>query len=125
MERDKWKSHSRCSWYGNRWNDHWNRKIFKKKNPDIKIIGVDSIGSIYYEYFKTGKYKNALKTWKMEGIGEDFIPKTMDFSIVDQVIPVSDKQAFLTARELAKSEGILSGGTSGAALYAAQKLVKN
>ncbi|MEK7495008.1 MAG: cysteine synthase family protein [Patescibacteria group bacterium] len=99
-------------------------RFLKKKNPDIKIIGVDSIGSIYYEYFKTGKYKNALKTWKMEGIGEDFIPKTMDFSIVDQVIPVSDKQAFLTARELAKSEGILSGGTSGAALYAAQKLVK-
>ena len=56
----------------------------------------------------------------MEGIGEDFVPETMDFSIVDQVIPVSDKQAFLTARKLAKSEGILSGGTSGAALYAAQ-----
>lgn len=99
-------------------------KFLKKKNPNIKIIGVDSIGSIYYEYFKTGKYKNALKTWKMEGIGEDFVPKTMDFSIVDQVIPVSDKQAFLTARKLAKNEGILSGGTSGAALYAAQKLVR-
>lgn len=99
-------------------------KFLKKKNPNIKIIGVDSIGSIYYKYFKTGKYKNALKTWKMEGIGEDFIPETMDFSIVDQVIPVSDKQAFLTARKLAKNEGILSGGTSGAALYAAQKLVK-
>ncbi len=99
-------------------------KFLKKKNSNIKIIGVDSIGSIFYEYFKTGKYKNALKTWKMEGIGEDFVPETMDFSIVDQVIPVSDKQAFLTARKLAKSEGILSGGTSGAALYAAQKLVK-
>ncbi|VVA44015.1 Cystathionine beta-synthase [Candidatus Roizmanbacteria bacterium] len=99
-------------------------KFLKKKNPKIKIIGVDPIGSIFYQYFKTGKYPKSLKTWKMEGIGEDFIPKTIDFSIVDDVIRVNDKQAFLTARSLAKKEGILAGGTSGAALYAAQKLVK-
>lgn len=99
-------------------------KFLKKKSPNIQIIGVDSVGSIYYEYFKTGKYKKMLKTWKMEGIGEDFVPETMDFSIVDQVVPVSDKQAFLTARKLAKSEGILAGGTSGAALYATQQISK-
>jgi len=99
-------------------------KYLKKKNPKIKIIGVDPIGSIFYQYFKTGKYPKRLKTWKMEGIGEDFIPKTMDFSIVDQVVLVSDRQAFLTARKLAKSEGILAGGTSGAALYAAQQISK-
>jgi cystathionine beta-synthase len=99
-------------------------KFLKKKNPKIKIIGVDPIGSIFYQYFKTGKYPKSLKTWKMEGIGEDFIPKTMDFSIVDQVVRVSDKQAFLTARKLAKNEGILVGGTSGAALYAAQQISK-
>lgn len=99
-------------------------KFLKKKDHNIKIIGVDSIGSIFYEYFKTGKHKQALKTWKMEGIGEDFIPKTIDFSLIDDVIKVSDKQAFLTARKLAKYEGILAGGTSGAALYAAQKVSK-
>ena len=99
-------------------------RFLKKKNRNIKIIGVDSIGSVFYEYFKTGKHKKALKTWKMEGIGEDFIPKTIDFSLIDDVIKVSDKQAFLTARKLAKSEGILVGGTSGAALYAAQQISK-
>ena len=60
----------------------------------------------------------------MEGIGEDFIPKTIDFSIIDDVIRVNDRQAFSMARKLAKKEGILIGGTSGAALFAAQKLVK-
>jgi len=99
-------------------------RFLKKKNPKIKIIGVDPIGSIFYQYFRTGKYPKSLKTWKMEGIGEDFIPKTIDFSIVDEVIRVNDGQAFSTARKLAKSEGILIGGTSGAALYAAQKVSK-
>ena len=56
-------------------------RFLKRKNRNIKIIGVDSIGSVFYEYFKTGKHKKALKTWKMEGIGEDFIPKTIDFSL--------------------------------------------
>lgn len=99
-------------------------KFLKRKNSKVQIIGVDPIGSIYHQYFKTGKYPKALKTWKMEGIGEDFIPKTIDFSLIDDVIRVNDRQAFFVARKLAKSEGILSGGTSGAALYAAQKLVK-
>jgi len=99
-------------------------RFLKKKNPKIKIIGVDPIGSIFYQYFKTRKYSKGLKTWKMEGIGEDFIPKTIDFSIVDEVIRVNDGQAFSTARKLVKSEGILIGGTSGAALYAAQKISK-
>ncbi|PJE60224.1 cystathionine beta-synthase [Candidatus Roizmanbacteria bacterium CG10_big_fil_rev_8_21_14_0_10_36_26] len=100
-------------------------RFLKKKNSKIKIIGVDPIGSIFYQYFKTGKYPKGLKTWKMEGIGEDFIPKTIDFSVVDEVMRVNDKQAFLTARELAKKEGILIGGTSGAALYVAQKVSKS
>ncbi|MEK7633275.1 MAG: cysteine synthase family protein [Patescibacteria group bacterium] len=99
-------------------------RFLKKQNPKIKIIGVDPIGSIFYQYFKTGKYPKRLKTWKMEGIGEDFIPKTIDFSIVDEVIRVNDRQAFSTARKLAKREGILIGGTSGAALHAAQKVSK-
>jgi len=99
-------------------------RFLKSKNSKIKIIGVDAVGSIFYQYFKTGKYPKDLKTWKMEGIGEDFIPKTIDFSVVDDVFRVNDEQAFSTARKLAKKEGILVGGTSGAALYAAQKLSK-
>jgi len=99
-------------------------KYLKSKNPKIKVIGVDPIGSIYYQYFKTGKYPKTFKTWKMEGIGEDFVPKTIDFKVIDDVIRVNDRQAFLTARNLAKQEGILAGGTSGAALFAAQKVAK-
>lgn len=94
-------------------------RYLKEKNKNIKVIGVDSVGSIYLEYFKTGKYPKSLKTWKMEGIGEDFVPKTIDLSLIDEVIQVSDSDAFATARELAKSEAILAGGTSGAALFAA------
>lgn len=99
-------------------------KFLKEKNPRIKIIGVDPVGSGYYEYYKTGKMPKIFKTYKVEGVGEDFLPKTMDFSIVDDVIPVSDKDCFVTARDLARKEGILTGGSGGMALFAARKVIK-
>src|SRR3989338_10858182 len=61
-------------------------RYLKKKNPKIKIIGVDPLGSVYYSYFKTGKLPKVFKTYKVEGVGEDFLPKTVDFSHVDDVI---------------------------------------
>lgn len=100
-------------------------KFLKRKNPKIKIIGADPIGSIYYQYFKTKKIPNIFKTYKVEGVGEDFIPSTIDFSVIDDVIPVSDKSCFTTARNLARKEGILAGGSSGMALFAAQKVAKS
>jgi len=99
-------------------------KFLKKKNPKIKIIGVDPVGSVYLDYFKTGKLPNIFKTYKVEGVGEDFLPKTMNFSVVDDVIAVSDKESFNSARQLAREEGILAGGSSGMALAAAIKLAK-
>lgn len=99
-------------------------KFLKEKNPKIKIIGVDPVGSGYYEYYKTGKMPKIFKTYKVEGVGEDFLPKTMDFSVVDDVIAVSDKDCFVTARNLARKEGILTGGSGGMALFAARKVVK-
>lgn len=99
-------------------------RYLKEKNPKIKIIGVDPVGSIYFEYFKTRKFPRFFKTYKVEGVGEDFLPKTMDFSVVDEVIPVSDKDCFLTARNLAEKEGILAGGSSGMALFAARRVAK-
>ena len=99
-------------------------RYLKKKNPKIKIIGVDPVGSGYNHYFKTGKMPELFKTYKVEGVGEDFVPTTMDFSVVDEVIVVSDKESFDTARLLARQEGILAGGSSGMALYAARKVAK-
>jgi cystathionine beta-synthase len=100
-------------------------KYLKQKNPKIKIIGVDPVGSIYYQYFKTKKIPKILTTYKVEGVGEDFMPDTMDFSIIDEIIKVSDKESFITARNLAHKEGILSGGSSGLALCGAIKYSRN
>lgn len=99
-------------------------KYLKEKNPKIKIIGVDPLGSVYLKYFKSKKIPKIFKTYKVEGVGEDFLPKTMDFSVVDEVIQVRDRDCFLTARNLAQKEGILSGGSSGMALFAAGKIAK-
>jgi len=99
-------------------------RYLKEKNHKIKIIGVDPVGSIYLKYFKTGKLPGLFKTYKVEGVGEDFLPQNMDFSVVDDVIPVSDKNSFLTARDLAQKEGILAGGSSGMALFAAKQVAK-
>ncbi|MBI5465068.1 cysteine synthase [Candidatus Gottesmanbacteria bacterium] len=99
-------------------------KYLKEKNPKIKIIGVDPVGSVYFKYFKTGKLPKLFKTYKVEGVGEDFLPKTMNFSVVDDIIPVSDKDSFLTARDLAEKEGILAGGSSGMAFFAARQVAR-
>jgi len=99
-------------------------RFLKEKNPKIKVIGVDPVGSVYLEYFKTGKIPKLFKTYKTEGVGEDFLPKTIDFSLIDDVVQVADKDAFATARSLASLEGILAGGSSGLALYGARKVVK-
>ena len=95
-------------------------RFLKEKNPEIKIIGADPEGSIYSGEF-SGQ-KEEVRPYKTEGIGEDFLPGTMDLRLVDRVITVPDKDAFLTARRLAMEEGLLVGGSSGAAVFAALKL---
>lgn len=95
-------------------------RYLKEKNPDVQIVGVDPIGSIYYDYFKTGKMTEA-HTYLVEGFGEDFLPSTMHFDVVDEVIRVSDRECFEYTRRLVREEGILTGGSSGGALCAAIK----
>ncbi len=99
-------------------------RYLKEKNPKIKIVGIDPQGSIFTEYFKTKKMGTA-HSYKIEGIGEDFLPTTMDFKYVDDVVQVTDKEALLMTRQLVTREGIFSGGSSGAAIVGAIKYAKN
>jgi cystathionine beta-synthase len=98
-------------------------RYLKEKNPNIKVVGVDPEGSMFHhEFYGT---KGVIHTYKVEGIGEDFMPSTLDLKVIDEIITVSDKDAFLTTRKLAKEEGILAGGSSGAAVYAALQVAKD
>lgn len=100
-------------------------RYLKERNPKVKVIMPDPIGSIYYAYFKTGKIpREGHCTYNLEGIGEDHLAKAMDFSIVDDIFPVKDKDAFAVARKLAREEGILAGGSSGANIWAALEIAK-
>jgi cystathionine beta-synthase len=91
-------------------------KYLKEKKPSVKVLAVDPIGSIVYDYFKTGKMQTLPKTYKIEGIGEDFIPKNYDFSVIDDIIQVGDKESFLATRDLLTKEGLYCGISSGSAL---------
>jgi cystathionine beta-synthase len=99
-------------------------KYLKEQNPDIKVIGIDSIGSVYKKYFETGEFdKNEIKPYMTEGIGEDIIPGTIDFQYIDAVLQVGDKESALATRELAKDEGLFIGWSCGAAFEGARKYV--
>jgi cystathionine beta-synthase len=88
-------------------------RYLKEQNPGVIVVGADIEGSIL-----SG---DTPKPWKVEGIGEDFIPKTFDRQAIDEFVRVSDKESFLAARRLAREEGILAGGSSGTALAGALK----
>jgi len=98
-------------------------RFLKEQNPNIKIIAVDPEGSVFYDYFKTGKLIEP-HVYKLEGIGEDMLVKAMDFDVVDDIIQVKDKESFLMARRLMTEEGIYAGGSSGAAMVAALKVAE-
>src|SRR5579864_3728288 len=95
----------------------------KEKNPDVKVIGVDPIGSLYYEFAKTGKIGKA-KTYVVEGIGEDIFPATMDFKVLDDVVQVNDQECFIWARRLVKQEGVFTGGSGGGCVSGALRVAK-
>ena len=100
-------------------------KFLKEKNPNLKIFMPDPIGSIFYSYFHTGQIpEGASCTYLVEGIGEDHITKAMNFSLIDEIVPVKDSDAFAVARLLAKKEGVLAGGSSGANVWLALEIAK-
>ncbi|MFQ5674689.1 MAG: cystathionine beta-synthase [bacterium] len=99
-------------------------KFLKEKNPNLKVIGADPTGSILREYFYTKRMTEAMP-YKVEGIGEDIIPGTLHFEYIDEIIEVSDKESFNTARRVAREEGIFVGGSAGTAVHAALKVARD
>src|SRR3989304_4152590 len=98
-------------------------RYLKERNPNLKVVGVDPIGSVYTEYFRSGKMI-APRTYKVEGIGEDFLPGTMDFSVVDEVVAVNDRGTVLGPRRLVGEEGIFCGGSSGPGVAGALRYLR-
>lgn len=98
-------------------------KFLKEKNPDLKVIGLDPVGSIFYDYFKSKKLITPQK-YLIEGMGDEFLIKTAQLELLDDMYQVEDKKAFGWTKKLAFEEGILSGGTSGANVWGAIKLAK-
>jgi cystathionine beta-synthase len=92
-------------------------KYLKEKNPDIKVIGIDTYGSVFKKYKETGVFdKDEIYPYITEGIGEDFLPKNVDFSLIDHFEKVTDKDAALMTREIALKEGIFAGNSTGSAV---------
>ncbi len=99
-------------------------RYLKEQNPKVKVIGVDPYGSLFYEYWKTGNIGKA-RPYVVEGIGEDILPGTLDFSVLDDIVQVNDEECFLWARRLAKREGIFTGGSGGGCVSAALRVAKD
>ncbi|MAQ31898.1 MAG: cystathionine beta-synthase [Flavobacteriales bacterium] len=100
-------------------------QFLKEKNKNIKIWGIDTYGSVYKKYHETGIFdESEIYSYTTEGIGEDIIPKNVDFNLINHFEKVTDKDAAIMTRNLAKQEGILAGNSCGAALAGLIQLKK-
>jgi cystathionine beta-synthase len=98
-------------------------RYLKSKNPDIQIWGIDTYGSVFKKYHETGEFdEKEIYPYITEGIGEDILPKNVDFSLIDHFEKVSDKDGALAARRLASEEGLLLGYSAGSAIAGLNQL---
>ena len=98
-------------------------KFLKEKNPNIKIWGIDTYGSVFKKYHETGRFdKNEIYSYITEGIGEDILPSNVDFSIIDYFEKVTDKDGAIMARRLSREEGIMVGYSAGSAIAGVNQL---
>ena len=101
-------------------------KYLKSKNPNIKVWGIDTYGSVFKKYHETGIFdENEIYPYVTEGIGEDILPKNVDFNIIDGFTKVTDKDAAVFTQKLAKEEGMFLGNSAGAAIKGLLQLKKN
>ncbi len=98
-------------------------RFLKEKKPDVRIVGVDPDGSMIGPYFNTGEEVEG-RPYKVEGLGNDKIPGTLDLDVIDEYVTVSDGDAFLMARRLTREEGLFAGGSSGLITHAAVALAR-
>lgn len=98
-------------------------RYLKERNPALRVVAVDGEGSVFTEYFRTGSH-GASRPQLLEGLGDDEIIGCPDFDVFDDMIQVSDRDAFVCARELARTEAMFAGGSSGAALSAVRQVVR-
>ena len=92
-------------------------RFLKEKNPNIQVLGIDTYGSIFKQYKETGSYsKDEIYTYVTEGIGEDFLPENVDFNLINHFEKVTDKDAAIYTRKIAKEEGIFAGNSAGSAM---------
>jgi len=99
-------------------------RFLKEKNPDIKVIGADPLGSIFKTYKETGKIIKGTP-YLVEGIGQDCLPENVHFQYIDKIINISDKESFAAARLLTKEEGIFCGGSTGTIVKVTLDLAKH
>ncbi|MEV0374714.1 cysteine synthase family protein [Streptomyces sp. NPDC050636] len=101
-------------------------RFLKQQNPSVKSVLLDPAGSIYHRYFHEGVVDpSQIAPYFVEGAGEDHLVKCMDFSVVDDVIQFTDADAFATCQHLAKREGLICGGTSGANVWGAVRVARS
>jgi cystathionine beta-synthase len=120
---DRGPHHALRRRHGDGRHDLGNRQVPEEKNATVQVVGADPVGSILKHYKETGELAEA-HTYKIEGVGEDFIPTATDFSVVDRVISCNDRDGLNMTRRLAREEAIFVGGSSGMAAWVALEVAR-